>query len=61
MALKGATLSSLGNFLKEITSKVYAKKYRKTIKWERLEISSRKLEILREHVKMGSIKDRSGT
>ena len=26
-----------------------AKKYRKTIEWERLEISSRKLEILREH------------
>ena len=49
MALKGATLSSLGNFLKEITSKVYAKKYRKTIKWERLEISSRKLETPREH------------
>ena len=26
-----------------------AKKYRKTTEWERLEISSRKLEILREH------------
>ena len=25
------------------------KKYRKTIEWERLEISSRKLEIPREH------------
>ena len=29
-----------------------------TIEWERLEISSRKLEIPREHAKMGSIKDR---
>ena len=28
---------------------IYAKKYRKTVKWERLEISSRKLEIPREH------------
>ena len=34
----------------------------KTIEWERLEISSRKLEIPREHfnAKMGSIKDRNG-
>ena len=29
-----------------------------TIEWERLEISSRKLEIPREHAKMGSMKDR---
>ena len=29
----------------------YAKKYRETIQWERLEISSRKLEIPREHFK----------
>ena len=28
---------------------ISAKKYRKTIEWERLEISSRKLEIPREH------------
>ena len=28
---------------------ISAKKYRKTVKWERLEISSRKLEIPREH------------
>ena len=28
---------------------INAKKQRKTTKWERLEISSRKLEILREH------------
>ena len=38
-----------------------AKKQRKTIEWERLEISARKLEITREQpVKMGMIKDRSG-
>ena len=35
-----------------------AKKQRKTIEWERLEISSRKLEIPREHF-MCSIKDRN--
>ena len=41
---------------------ISAKKERKTIEWERLEISSRKLEIPREHlhVKMDSIKDRTG-
>ena len=42
---------------------------RKTIKWERLEISSRKLEVDRKleidrdrkfHAKMGTIKDRNG-
>ena len=38
-----------------------AKKYRKTIEWERLEISSRKLEIPRIfHAKMGIIKDKNG-
>ena len=42
-----------------------AKKQRKTIEWERLEISSRKLEIPREHflqkwTKNGSVKDRNG-
>ena len=36
------------------------KKVRKTIEWERLEISSRKLEIPRENAKMGTIKDRNG-
>ena len=38
------------------------KKQRKTTEWERLEISSRKLEIPREqfHARMGSIKDRNG-
>ena len=41
---------------------ISANKQRKTSKWERLEISSRKLEIPREHFmqKMGSIKDRNG-
>ena len=38
------------------------KKKRKTIKWERLEISSRKLETIKGtfHVRMGTIKDRKG-
>ena len=37
------------------------KKKRKTIEWERLDISLRKLEMPREfHAKMGSIKDRNG-
>ena len=41
---------------------ISAKKKRKIIKWERLEISSRKLEIPRGtfHAKVGSIKDRNG-
>ena len=42
---------------------ISAKKYRKTTEWERLEISSRKLEIPREqtsHEKMGTVKDRNG-
>ena len=40
---------------------VSAKKQRKTIEWERLEISSRKLEIPGEfHAKMCSIKERNG-
>ena len=38
------------------------KKQGKTIEWERLEISSRKLEIKRKifHTKMDTIKDRNG-
>ena len=37
------------------------KKQRKTIEWERLEISSRKLDTKGTfHTKMGSIKDRNG-
>ena len=41
---------------------INAKKQRKTIEWERLEISSKKLEIKKEtfHAKMGTIKDRNG-
>ena len=40
---------------------VNAKKQRKTIKWERLEISLRKVKITREfHAKMGTIKVRNG-
>jgi len=42
---------------------INAKKYRKAIEWEKLEISSRKLEILTKgtfHAKMGTIKDRNG-
>ena len=37
------------------------KKYRNTTEWERLEISSRKLEIPREqfHAKVDTIKDRN--
>ena len=44
------------------SSVINAKEERKTIEWERLEISSRKLEIAREtfHAKMGTIKDRNG-
>ena len=41
---------------------INAKKWRKTIEWKRLGISSRKLEIPREFsCKMGTIKDRNGT
>ena len=41
---------------------INAKKQRKTTEWERLELSSRKLEIIKgtSHAKMGSIKDRNG-
>ena len=41
---------------------ISAKKQRKTIEWEQLEISSRKLEITkgRFHLRMGTIKDRNG-
>ena len=49
--------------IRKPSSVVNAKKQRKTTEWERLELSSRKLEILREgtfHAKMGSIKDRNG-
>ena len=40
---------------------INAKKYRKTIEWERLEISSGKLDAKGTfHVGMGLIKDRNG-
>ena len=40
---------------------ISAKKQRKTIEWERLEISSRKLDTKGTlHAKMGSKKDRNG-
>ena len=44
------------------SSAINAKKQRKTIEWERLEVSSRKLEIPSEqlYTKMGTIKDRNG-
>ena len=35
--------------IRKPSSVINAKKWRKTIEWERLEISSRKLEIPREH------------
>ena len=35
--------------IRKPSSMINAKKYRKTIEWEKLEISSRKLEIPREH------------
>ena len=42
---------------------ISAKKQRKTIEWERLEISSRELDLETKgifHAKMSSIKDRNG-
>ena len=35
--------------IRKLSSGINAKKYRKTIEWERLKISSRKLEIPRDH------------
>ena len=48
--------------IRKPSSVINAKKWRKATEWERLELSSRKLEIPREHFmqKMGSIKDRNG-
>ena len=47
--------------IRKPSSVINAKKQRKTIEWERLDISSRKLEIQGIfHVKMGTIKDRNG-
>ena len=47
--------------LRKPASVINAKKWRKIIEWERLEISSRKLEMPGEHyAKMSTIKDRNG-
>ena len=47
--------------IRKPSSVIIAKKQRKTIEWERLEISSRKLDTKGSfHVKMGSNKDRNG-
>ena len=45
--------------IRKPSSEINAKKQRKTIEWERLEISSRKLDTKGTfHAKMGTIKDR---
>ena len=48
--------------IRKPSSMINAKKQRKTTEWERLELSSKKLEIPREHfiAEMGTIKDRNG-
>ena len=47
--------------IRKPSSVINVKKWRKTIEWERLEISSRKLDTEGTfHAKMGSIKDRNG-
>ena len=48
--------------IRKPSSVINAKKKRKTTEWERLEISSRKLENTKGtfHAKMGMIKDRNG-
>ena len=47
--------------MKKPSSVINADKQRKTIEWERLEISSRKVDTEGIfHAKMGSIKDRNG-
>ena len=45
--------------IRKPSSVISAKKQRRTIEWERLELSSRKLEGT-FHAKMGLIKDRNG-
>ena len=47
--------------IRKPSSVISAKKSRKTTEWERLEISSRKLDTKGTfHAKMGSVKDRNG-
>ena len=45
------------------SSVISAKKQRKTIEWERIEMASRKSRVTKGtfHAKMGSIKERNGT
>ena len=45
--------------IRKLSSVINAKKQRKTIEWERLETTSRKLEVPRFNAKMGTIKDRN--
>ena len=46
--------------IRKPSSAINAKKWGKTIEWDRLEISSRKLELPREHfMKIGTIKDKN--
>ena len=44
-----AEFQKIARRVRKPSSGINAKKYRKTTEWERLEISSRKLEIPREH------------
>ena len=44
-----AEFQRIAEEIRKPSSVINAKKYRKTTEWERLEISSRKLEIPREH------------
>ena len=47
--------------IRKTSSVINAKKWRKTIEWERLEICSRKLDTKGTfHAKMGTIKNRNG-
>ena len=46
--------------IRKPSSVINAKKQRKTIEWERIDISSTKLGLPRFHAKMGTIKDRNG-
>ena len=47
--------------MRKLSSVITAKKQKKTIEWERLEISSRKIDTKGTfHAKLGTIKDRNG-
>ena len=45
--------------IRKPSSVISAKKQRKTIEWERLEIASRKLEIPRKKINLGTMNDRN--